>query len=201
MTTLPVTPRTTPHRRAQRVSHALAEIHAVLDEALVAHVGFSTPDGPVVLPINSWRVEDGLYFHMAPRGRLTDAMAAGAQLCVTVTLMDGLVLARSAMHHSMNFRSVMLFGSAEVVSDPEEKNRVLTALIEHVVPGRSALVRPPDAKELAATAVFRLPIAEATFKTRSGPPMDRADDLSRPVAAGVVPLRLERGALVEHRPE
>ncbi|MCR6628753.1 MAG: pyridoxamine 5'-phosphate oxidase family protein [Magnetospirillum sp.] len=196
MTDLPRTPRTTPRRKPDRVSHDAQAIAAVLDEALVAHVGFVEDGLPMVVPANAWRVGEFLHFHLAPRGRLAQVMASGAQLCVTVTLVDGLVLARSAMHHSMNYRSVMLFGVAEAVEAPEEKARVLTALVDHVVPGRSALVRSPDDRELAVTAVFRLRIAEGTMKARSGPPMDRADDLDRPVAAGVVPLTLARGELV-----
>jgi nitroimidazol reductase NimA-like FMN-containing flavoprotein (pyridoxamine 5'-phosphate oxidase superfamily) len=141
-------------------------------------------------------VGEYLYFHLARNGRLTGVMASGAPLCVTATLLDGLVLARSAMHHSMNFRSVMLFGVAEAVEDPAEKYRLLNALVDDVMPGRAAVVRAPDDKELAVTAVFRMAIAEASLKTRSGPPVDRADDLGRDVPAGVVPLTLVRGELV-----
>lgn len=200
MTILPRTPRTTPHRKADRVSHDSAAIHAVLDEALVVHVGFVDNGQPAVIPLNAWRVDDHLYFHLAAKGRLTEVMAAGATLCVTATLVDGLVLARSAMHHSMNFRSVVLYGMAEAVTDPAEKTRVLTALVDHVVPGRAALVRAPDDKEVAVTAVFRLPIREGSLKARSGPPVDKASDLSHDVAAGVVPLTVVRGELQPHQP-
>lgn len=201
MTHLPRTPRTTPSRKADRVSHELEAIAAVLDEALVVHVGLVDQDGrPLVVPLNAWRVDDALYFHLAHNGRLSHAMAAGAPLCVTATLVDGLVLARSAMHHSMNFRSVVLFGVAEAVEDADDKRRLLTALVDHVVPGRSALVRPPDAKELAVTAVFRLRLSEGSLKQRSGPPVDKASDLTRDVPAGVVPLTLVRGPLVPHTP-
>lgn len=195
MSNLVVTPRTTPHRRADRVSHDGDEVAAVVDESLVAHVGFVEAGLPVVIPINVWRVGDYLYFHTSPVSRLGHVMASGAQLCVTITLVDGLVLARSAMSHSVNYRSVMVFGAAEAVTDAAEKARVLNILVDHVVPGRAALVRAPDDKELAVTAVFRLPLAEGSLKSRQGPPKDRPDDLARPVAAGVVPLQVVRGAL------
>ncbi|MGE5514302.1 MAG: pyridoxamine 5'-phosphate oxidase family protein [Bacteroidota bacterium] len=196
MTTLPPTPRSTARRRAQRASHDVEGIAAVLDEALVAHVGFVQDGQPFVIPTNAWRVGDALHFHCARNGRMAEVMGAGAPLCVTVTLMDGLVLARSLMHHSMNYRSVMLFGVAEEVTDPAEKASLLTALVEHMHPGRAALVREPDDKELAVTAVFRLPITEGSVKARTGGPVDRPDDLSRDVPAGVEPLTLVRGDLV-----
>ncbi len=196
MNQLPKTARTTPRRKADRVSLDAAAIHAVLDETLVVHVGVVMDGQPLVLPLNAWRVDDALCFHLGRVSRLAQAMAAGAPLCVSATLVDGLVLARSAMHHSMNYRSVVLFGVAEAVEDADEKRRLLTALVDHVVPGRAALVRPPDAKELAATAVFRLPIREGSLKRRAGPPVERADDLARPVAAGIVPLHLMRGELL-----
>lgn len=196
MTRLPKTPRTTPRRKADRVSLDADAIKAVLDEALVVHVGFVQDGQPVVIPLNAWRVDDALYFHLAANGRLTEMMAAGTPICVTATLLDGLVLARSAMHHSMNFRSVMLFGVPAAVTDAAEKAALLTALVDQVVPGRSAVVRPPDDKELAVTAVFRLDIREGSLKRRAGPPVDRRSDLDRAVPAGVVPLALVRGELV-----
>lgn len=196
MTTLTPTPRSTARRRPQRASHDLDAIAAVLDEALVAHVGFIQDGQPFVIPTNAWRVGEALYVHCARQGRMAEVMGSGAPLCVTVTLMDGLVLARSLMHHSMNYRSVVLFGVAEEVVEPEEKLRVLTALVEHMHPGRAALVRAPDHKELAVTAVFRLPITEGSVKARTGGPVDRPDDLARDVPAGVVPLSLVRGELV-----
>lgn len=197
MTSLVPTPRSTPRRKANRSSFAVEAIRAVLDEALVVHVGFAEEGQPFVLPVNGWRVDDFLYFHFAQGSRLARVMASGAELCLTATLVDGLVLARSAMHHSMNYRSVVLFGRAEAVEGEDDKRRLLTALVDKVAPGRSHLVRPPDQAELAATAVFRLPIREGSLKSRSGPPMDRPDDLKRPVAAGVIPLKLVAGALEE----
>lgn len=193
MTDLPVTPRSTARRKADRVRHAPEAIHAVLDEALVAHIGFVQDGQPFVIPANAWRVGAHLYFHFATGSRIAQVMAAGADLCVTVTLVDGLVLARSAMHHSMNYRSAVLFGRADAVEDTDEKRRALIALVDKVVSGRSALVRAPDEKELAITAVFRMPIAEGSVKVRTGGPIDRPDDLARDVPAGVVPLRLVAG--------
>lgn len=196
MTRLPKTPRSTTRRKGDRASYDSAAIHAVLDEALVVHVGFVQDGQPFVIPTNGWRVGEHLYFHFGTTSRIARMMASGCELCVTATLLDGLVLARSAMHHSMNFRSVMLFGRAEAVEDVAEKARVLAALVEQVTPDRAALVRPADQKELAVTAVFRLPIAEGSLKARSGPPQDRPDDLSRDVSAGVVPLRRVAGELI-----
>ena len=188
--TLPETDRTRFLRRRQRGSHELAEICAVLDEALVCHVGFVGPHGPAVVPTTHVRVDDAVYVHGAMASRL--GRADGLAVCLTVTLLDGLVLARSAMHHSMNYRSVIAYGTAQLVTDPEEKLRVLAALVDHVMPGRAAQVRPPSPAELAATALLRLPLAEASLKTRTGPPVDDLDDLDWPCWAGIVPTHEAR---------
>lgn len=195
MTSLAQTPRTTPRRHPERATHDFDAIASVLDEALVAHVGFMQDGAPVVMPTVSWRMDDHLYFHFGAHSRFAKVLAGGAEVCVTVTLLDGLVLARSAFHHSVNFRSVMLFGVAELVEDEVHKRRSLDALVDHVVAGRSAVVRAPDAKELDLTAVLRLPITEGTLKTRSGPPVDRPDDLALPVSAGIIGLTTVRGEL------
>jgi nitroimidazol reductase NimA-like FMN-containing flavoprotein (pyridoxamine 5'-phosphate oxidase superfamily) len=139
-------------------------------------------------------VGDELIVHGAPGGRALRALAAGSTVCCTVTLTDGLVLARSAMHHSMNYRAVVAFGAARAITDPDEKRAVLHALVEKIHPGRSAVARPPDAQELAATAVLAIPLDEASVKVREGGPLDRADDLTWPCDAGVIPLTLQRGA-------
>lgn len=196
MTSLPKTSRSTARRKGDRASHEAAAIHAVLDEALAVHVGFVEDGQPFVIPANGWRIDGYLYFHFAKASRIAQVMAAGADLCVAATLLDGLVLARSAMHHSLNYRSVVLFGRAEAVDQPAEKARVLLALVDKVAAGRAGMVRPPDDKELAVTAVFRMAIIEGSLKSRSGPPLDRPDDLARLVPAGVVPLTLTAGALV-----
>lgn len=196
MTALTKSPRSTPRRKADRASHDRMAIQSVLDEALVVHIGLIQGGQPFVIPANAWRIGDWLYVHFAKGSRVAAMMAEGAELCVTATLVDGLVLARSAMHHSMNYRSVILFGRAEAVVDLDEKARVLVALVDKVAPGRARLVRPPDDAELAVTMVFRLPIAEGSLKARSGPPIERPSDLSRDVLAGVVPLTLAAGDLI-----
>jgi nitroimidazol reductase NimA-like FMN-containing flavoprotein (pyridoxamine 5'-phosphate oxidase superfamily) len=180
------TDRTRLHRRRQRGSHERAEICAVLDAAIVCHVGFATRHGPAVIPTTFVRVDDALYVHGACASRL--GRADGSPLCLVVTLVDGLVLARSAMHHSMNYRSVVVYGTATIVDDDAEKKRVLAALVDRVSPGRAAQVRPPSPAELAATALLRLPLAEASLKVRTGPPLDDPEDLDWPCWAGVVPL-------------
>jgi nitroimidazol reductase NimA-like FMN-containing flavoprotein (pyridoxamine 5'-phosphate oxidase superfamily) len=187
------TPRTTHHRRPSRGSHDRSVVNAILDEALVCHVGFVDGGQPFVLPTAHARVEDRLYLHGAVASRMLGALAEGAPVCVTVTLVDGVVLARSAFHHSMNYRSVVVLGTARVVTEPREKRAALDALVDHVAPGRSRQTRPPDESELRATLVLCLPITEASAKIRSGPPIDLEDDHALPGWAGVVPLRLTAG--------
>lgn len=186
-------PRSTVRRKADRASYDRAAVEAVLDEALVAHIAFEMNGQPYVLPANCWRVGERLCFHFGRRSRIADVLASGAEISVAVTLLDGLVLARSALHHSMNYRSAVLFGRAEPVEDPAEKANLLMALVEKLYPGRSAEVRAPDAKELAITAVAALRIAEGAVKARSGPSSERPDDLALPVWSGVIPLRLATG--------
>ncbi len=187
------TDRTTFRQRPQRGSFDPQTVSAILDEALSCSIAFVEDGRPVSIPTTHWRMGDRVLFHGGHGSRLGKAMAAGAELCVTVTLVDGLVLARSAFHHSMNYRSVVLFGRAEEITDPVEKEAAFAALIEKLMPGRYASVRPPTDKELAATRLLALPITEGGAKIRSGPPVDDEDDMSWPVWAGVVPLRLERG--------
>jgi uncharacterized protein len=189
MTTLPVTDRTRVRRLPKRGDYEPATIHAILDEALLCHVGFVVEGAPVVIPTIHWRSGDQLYFHGSAASRMLRSLRDGVEACVTVTLLDGLVLARSAFHHSMNYRSVVLFGTARVV-EGEEKLQALDALIEHVVRGRSKEVRPPNEIETKQTLVLALPIAEASAKIRTGPPVDDDEDYSLPVWAGVLPLRL-----------
>ena len=186
------TSRTRLRRRADRGSFDRALAHAILDEALVAHVGFVVDGRPSVLPMTYGRVGDTLYLHGAVGNAMLRA-ASGADVCVTVTLLDGLVLARAAMHHSMNYRCVVLYGRAERVDGEAEKRRAFDAVVEHSVAGRSAVARPANDVELRKTLVLRLPIDEASVKVRAGGPVDDAEDLRLPVWAGVVPVRLERG--------
>ena len=189
MSSYPQVPATTPARNPQRFSYDRSAVHAVLDEAVVCHVGFVVDGHPVVLPQLHARVDDVLYLHGSTGARGMRAAAGdGLDVCVTVTLVDGLVLARSAFHHSINFRSVVVHGVATVVEDADEKAAAMDALVDAVVAGRSAATRPSTRKELAATSVLRLPLAEVSVKVRSGPPNDDPDDLDLPHWAGVLPL-------------
>lgn len=197
MTEIAATERTRVRRLANRASYDLETIHSILDEALICHVGFAVEGMPVVIPTIHWREGNQLYFHGSVASRMLRNLRDGVDACVTVTLLDGLVLARSAFHHSMNYRSVVVFGKAREVSDREEKLRALTALVEHVVPGRSPIVRAPNESELRQTLVLALPIEEASAKIRSGGPVDDEEDYALPVWAGVVPLTLVKGEPVE----
>jgi uncharacterized protein len=182
-----------PHRirrLPQRGSYDRAVIDGILDEGLVCFVGIAAGASPVVIRMAYGRRGDELILHGAQASRLLRAGAAGTPLCVTVTLLDGLVLARSAFHHSLNYRSVVLFGVARELSDPDEKAAALAAVVEHLLPGRFADVRPPNAKELAATRVLLMPIDAASAKRRSGGPLDDPEDEARPCWAGEIPLVL-----------
>jgi nitroimidazol reductase NimA-like FMN-containing flavoprotein (pyridoxamine 5'-phosphate oxidase superfamily) len=190
---IPRTPRTTLRRLPARGVQDRALIYAILDQALVCHVGFVQDGQPLVIPTIHVRLGEELFVHGSPASRMLKALGQTVEVCVTVTLVDGLVLARSAFHHSMNYRSVMVFGQARVVATSEEKLRVLQGLSEHLVRGRWQDVRQPSPAELNATQVLALPITEASAKVRTGPPLDDADDLSWPVWAGVLPLGLTAG--------
>lgn len=165
-------------------------MHAILDEALYCHVGFTLDEQPYVMPTVHARVGERLYLHGSVANRMLRSAKAGIPVCVTVTLLDGLVLARAAFHHSMNYRSVMVLGTATEVSAEGEKRAALTAIVEHVLPGRAADVRGPDPKELSATTVLSLPIEEASAKIRSGPPLDAEQDYALQCWAGELPLKL-----------
>jgi nitroimidazol reductase NimA-like FMN-containing flavoprotein (pyridoxamine 5'-phosphate oxidase superfamily)/GNAT superfamily N-acetyltransferase len=200
MTKLAPTPRSQVKRRARRGSHDLELIESILDEALIAHVGVHTPGGVVVLPMTYARIAETLYLHGAVSNELLRAATSGSPVCLTVTLLDGLVLARSAFHHSMNYRSVVLFGLGRDVTGAAEKRRALSAIVERMAPGRSMEARAPTEPELAATRVIALAIREGSAKVRRGPPVDDAEDLQHDVWAGVIPLRLAAGPL-EPAPE
>ncbi len=184
------TERTRVRRRSQRGAYDQATIHSILDEGMTCHVGFVVAGRPVVIPTIYVRRGSAIYLHGAQTNRTLQAVASGGEVCVTVTLVDGLVLARSAFHHSMNYRSVVIFGTGRSVEESAEKNDVLHALTEHLVPGRWQDVRTPTAAELAQTLVVAIDIVEASAKIRSGPPIDDEEDYALPVWAGVVPLRL-----------
>lgn len=191
---LPVTERTRARRLAKRANYDRAQVYEILDEGLVCHVSFVHEGHPVVLPTAHVRVGDHLYLHGSSKNRMLDVLAQGAPACVAVTLLDGLVLARSQFHHSMNYRSVVIFGHALDVIDPEEKQGVLSALCDHLLPGRSRESRPGTRQELAGTRVLALPIEEASAKIRTGPPLDGEQDLTSDYWAGVVPLSLRTGS-------
>ena len=190
---LPVTDRTRVRRLPDRGRHELAEVAAVLDEALYCHVGITTEQGPVVIPTIHARVGDQVVVHGSPASRLLRTLKGGVPMCLTATLVDGLVVARSAFHHSLNYRSAVVFGVATEVVDPAAKAEALDALVDHVLAGRAAEARPGSDKELRGTTVLALPLTEASVKVRTGPPLDEDDDLALDVWAGVVPLRTVAG--------
>jgi nitroimidazol reductase NimA-like FMN-containing flavoprotein (pyridoxamine 5'-phosphate oxidase superfamily) len=186
-----LTERTRARRLPERATYDRATVHAILDEGFVCHVGFVADGQPYVVPTGYARAGETLYLHGSTGSRL--GLRPGMDVCVTVTLLDGLVLARSAFHHSMNYRSVMAIGRTRPIRDPQEKEAALRALVDHIVPGRSDAVRGADRRELAATAVLALPLAEVSAKVRTGPPIDDDPDYDLPIWAGVLPLALTAG--------
>jgi hypothetical protein len=186
----PFTPtkRSTLKRLPKRAAYERKTIYRILDEAFICHVGFIESDHPIVIPTAYGRCSDVLYIHGSAASRMLRGLASGIPACVAVTLLDGLVLARSAFHHSMNYRSVVVFGTASVVKDPAEKLNALHTISEHILPGRWADVRKPDDAELKRTLVLELPLTEASAKIRTGPPVDEEADYNLPIWAGVVPL-------------
>jgi uncharacterized protein len=188
----PVTERTVPTRHSERITYQRGVAHAVLDEALVCHYALGT-GGPKVLPTLFVRDGETLYLHGSTGSGPMLALRDGAPVCVTVTLLDGLVLARSQTNHSVNYRSVVCYGTGRLVTDPAEKRRAMTALVDKVALGRGADVRPPDTKELARTAVLAVPLAEVSVKARAQGVVDNEEDLELPHWAGVVPLRMVPG--------
>jgi uncharacterized protein len=185
----PASDRVRVRRKRERGHYEREVIDAILDEALIAHLGIADPDGrPVVTPMLHARRGDLVYCHGSAASRTLRALASGAPACLTVTLLDALVLARSAMHHSANYRSVMLLGEATAVTEPDEKLSALEAIVEHIVPGRWAEVRWPTENELKATSILAIPIEEASAKLRTGPPLDDEQDYATDVWAGVIPF-------------
>ncbi len=180
-------------RKRERGSYDRATIDAILDEALIAHLGIAEDGQPLVIPTLHARSGDLVYCHGSVASRTLRALQAGHPACLTVSLLDSLVLARAAMHHSANYRSAMLVGKARSVEDPAEKRTALRAVVEHIVPGRWAQVRQPSENELRATSVLALPIAEASAKVRTGPPQDDEEDYSLDVWAGIIPFASEAG--------
>jgi nitroimidazol reductase NimA-like FMN-containing flavoprotein (pyridoxamine 5'-phosphate oxidase superfamily) len=187
------TERTQLKRGSKLGSFDRATIYQILDKAFVCHVGFTIDEHPVVIPTGYARAGDDLLIHGSAASRMLKAMAREVDVCVTVTLIDGLVLARSVFNHSMNYRSVVIFGRARIVSDAQEKIAALHAFTEHIIPQRWAEVRPPNQKELKATTVLALSLQEASAKIRTGDPIDDEEDYALDVWAGVIPLALSAG--------
>ena len=187
------TDRTTISRHDERGSYDRDQAYSILDEGMVAHVGFDTDDGPTVIPMTYARMGDQIVLHGAVASRWLSSFEKGKPVSVCVTLLDGLVLAQSAFSHSMNYRSVVCFGNATVVTDDETKQRAFRAFLEHLLPGRWEDSRQPDAKETGATIVLSVPIDEASVKVRSGPPKDSEKDLGLGYWTGVIPLALTPG--------
>jgi len=190
------TDRTQVKRLSKRGVYDQQQVHAILDEAFVCHVGFVVEGQPYVIPTGYGRSGDRIYIHGSAASRMLRTLGTGIDVCVTVTLLDGLVLARSAFHHSVNYRSVVILGKARPVTDPAEKWEALRCVTNHIVPGRWEEVREPDEQELKATEVLSLDLAEVSAKVRTGPPVDDAADMTIPVWAGVVPLRTQAEAAI-----
>ena len=185
--------RTRVVREPQRAVYDRETINRILDEGFICHVGFAVDGQPFVIPTSYGRKDANLYIHGSAASRMLRQMKESLPVCVTVTLLDGLVLARSVFNHSMNYRSVVILGKATLVDDPQEKLEALRVLSEHILPGRWADSRQPNEQELKATSVLRLPIEEFSAKVRTGPPIDDAEDMTFPTWAGVVPLEIKAG--------
>lgn len=184
------TARTTLKRLPKRGSYDIETVNGILDEGFVCHIGFVVDGQPFVIPTAYGRSGDRLYIHGSAASRMARTLSGGVPVCVTVTLVDGLVLARSAFHHSINYRSVVIFGNARPVEDPAEKNEALRIFTEHLIPGRWDQVREPNEQELRATEVLSLDLSEASAKIRTGPPIDDEEDMNIEVWAGVIPLNM-----------
>ncbi len=197
MSDQPASERSTVKRLPRRAVYDRDSIHRILDEGLICHVGFVVDGQPFVIPTLYVRVGDHLYLHGSPASRMLRYIAAGGAVCATVTLIDGLVLARSAFHHSMNYRSVVVFGTGGVVEEPARKEEVLRQLSEHLIAGRWQDVRGPSEEELRRTLVVSIAIEEVSAKVRTGPPLDDEEDYALSIWAGVVPLRLSAGQPID----
>ena len=190
------TQRTQIKRLPKRANYETQTIHNILDEAFICHIGFTVNNQPYVIPTTYGRVEDKLYIHGSPASRMLRSLNQGIEVCVTVTLLDGLVLARSAFHHSMNYRSVVIFGTATLINNTEEKMEALRAFTEHIIPKRWQEIRQPSKQELQGTMILSLPLAEASAKVRTGNPVDDETDYDLPVWAGVLPLQMVPGKAI-----
>ncbi len=193
METYTPTPRTQVRRLPKRASYDKEQVHAILDAGYICHVGFVIDGQPFVIPTGYARFGDQLYIHGSAASRMLRSASEGIDICVTVTIVDGFVLARSVFHHSMNYRSVVALGKARMVTDPEEKRAALRCFTNHIVAGRWEEARQPNDQELKATSVLALPLEEVSAKVRVGPPIDDEEDYSMPIWAGVVPIRAQVG--------
>lgn len=193
MSTISITNRTKVKRLPARGAYDRETIYSILDAGFICHVGFVVEGQPYVIPTGYARIGDNLYIHGSAASRMLRNLAAGVEVCVTVTRVDGLVLARSAFHHSINYRSVVVLGRAELVTDADEKYAALEAFTEHIIPGRWPEIRWPNELEMKATSVLRLPIEEASAKIRTGDPKDDEEDYEMNIWAGVVPLETFAG--------
>jgi nitroimidazol reductase NimA-like FMN-containing flavoprotein (pyridoxamine 5'-phosphate oxidase superfamily) len=184
-------------READRAVYDRTAAYKILDEGFICHVGFVADGQPFVIPTGYGRVDDNLYIHGSAASRMLRRVDEGIAVCITVTLLDGLVLARSIFNHSMNYRSVVILGTARALRDPKEKLEALRLLSEHILPGRWVESRQPNEKELKATSVLRLPIEEFSAKVRQGPAVDDEEDYAFPTWAGVIPLTMVAGEPID----
>ena len=191
------TARTRVVREPHRGVYDRETAYHILDEGFLCHIGFAVDGQPFVIPTSYGRKDASLYIHGSAASRMLRQMKEGVQVCITVTLLDGLVLARSVFNHSMNYRSVLILGKASLVEDPEEKRAALRILSEHILPGRWDDSRQPNERELKATSVLRVPIEEFSAKVRIGPPIDDEEDLAFPTWAGVIPLEMKTGEPID----
>ncbi len=189
------TNRTEVKKGAHKAVSDVSKLHAIIDESLIAHIAITNESGPVVIPMLAWRVDDYVYIHGANNSRLLRSLKQGVQTCLTFTLFDGWVLARSAFHHSAHYRSAVVFGQFEVVEDNQEKDRLLNHFIEQIAPGRTEQVRLSNEKELKATMLLRIPLTEASVKISNFGVNDDAEDMDIPVWAGVLPYQTVVGPL------
>lgn len=188
------TPRTQVKRAPKRANYDKETAYNIIDEALYCHVGFVANQHPMVIPTIHVRIDNQLYIHGSTASRMIRTLQSGVPVCITITLLDGLVLARSAYHHSMNYRSVVILGTMSTITDPTQKSNIFNAFVEHVAPNRSQTVRPPNTQEKKATSIMAIDLNEVSAKIRTGPPIDDEPDYQLSVWAGVVPLSLQATA-------
>jgi hypothetical protein len=199
MSTATLSERTRVKRHPERALYNKADIEAILDEGYICHVAFVVDQQPHLIPTAYGRAGDQLYIHGSAASHMIRSLAQGVDVCVTVTLVDGFVLARSAFRHSMNYRSVVVFGKARLVTDPKEKMAALRCFTNHLAPGRWEQVRPPSEREMLLTSVLALPLEEAVAKARTGPPLDPEEDVTASIWAGVIPLVTRPGGAISDR--